>query len=222
MKAENAHLPIQKCITGSAVSTLSDIELLAIIIGSGCRSKGVLDLAASLYHRFKGLRGIMEAGLRELARDPGIGMNKAVRLHASLEMGRRILDGGMERTELNAPSRVWRHVLPYLACSRQEEFIVLTLDAKNRLIRHSAISKGTLTQTVIHPREIFRDAIRESGCSIIMSHNHPSGVLTPSDEDRAATRRLAKAGDIIGIPLLDHVIVCETGYLSMKEEGYLR
>ena len=99
--------------------------------------------------------------------------------------------------------------------------MVINLNNRNQVLKFSSISRGTVTQTIIHPREIFREAIKESASSIIVAHNHPSGSLKPSEEDLRATKRLANAGEIVGIPLLDHLIVCEDSFLSMKEEGYL-
>jgi DNA repair protein RadC len=218
----NDHLPIQKCISGRHVKELSDIELLAVILGTGLRDSSVIEIAARLYNDFRGLSGIYSAGIRELSSVSGIGTVKAIRILSSLEAGRRILaSSDLEMQNCDSPLNVWKCLLPEIACLKQEEFRVIVLDNKNRIIRITRISIGTVSETIVHPREIFRDAVKESGVSIILAHNHPSGVLTPSREDIEVTRRIIDAGKIMGIHLLDHLIVSDRGYLSMKEEGYM-
>jgi DNA repair protein RadC len=210
---DHSGMPVQKCCRGHDTRSLSDTELLAVVLGSGRRGCNVMDCA--------GLPGIFNSGLRELARHEGVGMVKAVRIQCALEMGRRIITGGLELTHVGTPESVWRLLLPEIAGLQKEEFRVLVLNNKNRVLKRSVISVGTVSEALVHPREIFRDAIREGGSAIIVSHNHPSGVLTPSREDIAATERIAGAGAILGIPLLDHVIVSDSSWCSMKEEGYL-
>jgi DNA repair protein RadC len=216
------HLPVQKCMSGKHVKELSDIELLAVILGTGLRDSSVIEIAARLYNDFRGLSGIYSAGIRELSSVSGIGTIKAIRILSSLEAGRRILSSSnSELQNCDSPLNVWKCLLPEIACLKQEEFRVIVLDNKNRVIRITRISIGTVSETIVHPREIFRDAVKESGVSIILAHNHPSGVLTPSREDIEVTRRIIDAGKIMGIHLLDHLIVSDRGYLSMKEEGYI-
>jgi DNA repair protein RadC len=218
---ENRMLPVQKCLAGFEIRELSDIELVAAILGSGTRDLHVFELAARLFSRFDGLSGIYDAGIRELSKIDGIGNVKSIRLLSSLEAGRRIVRE-INRTNLcDSPLSVWKLILSEFSCSRREEFRVLVLDNKNRLIRNARTSVGTVSEAIVHPREVFRDAIRESGSAVILVHNHPSGVLTPSREDIDVTKRIMEAGKIIGITLLDHLIVSETGYLSMKEDGFL-
>jgi DNA repair protein RadC len=142
-------------------------------------------------------------------------------LHSSLEAGRRIISSENMNPSCDSPLKVWQFLLPEIACLKQEEFRVIVLNNKNHVIRITRTSIGTLTEAIVHPREIFLDAIRESGSSVILVHNHPSGVLTPSREDIEITKRINEAGKIIGIRLLDHLIVSELSYLSMKEDGYL-
>lgn len=214
-------LPVQRCRDGSDVRDLSDHELVAILIGTGTRGAGVLQLARNIVDRFGGLRGVRDAGIRELACMRGIGLSKAVRLQAALELGRRGLAPIMQGEALLSPRGVWELLRHETMGCAQEIFRVLILDSKNRLVKNRIVSVGTISEALVHPREIFRDAIRESASSIIIAHNHPSGTLTPSGEDIAATRRIADAGKIIGIGLLDHVIIAEGGYLSLKEAGYM-
>jgi len=116
---------------------------------------------------------------------------------------------------------VWKLLLPQMACLDREEFRVLVLNNKNRLLKNAMISAGTISEAIVHPREVFRDAIRESGAAVIVAHNHPTGELTPSREDIQTTQRLAEAGRIVGIPVLDHVIITNVSYFSFKEGGYI-
>ena len=206
---------------GESVRVFSDQELLAVILGSGSRGRGVMECAQGALENLGGLKGLFNSGIRELAGQKGIGMTKAVRIHCALEMGRRIISGGREFTHVSTPESVWKLLLPETAGLQKEEFRVLVLNSKNRILKKAVISVGTVSEAIVHPREVFRDAIREGGSAIIICHNHPSGTLVPSSEDIATTERIAGAGKIIGIPLLDHVIVTDFSYCSMKEEGYL-
>lgn len=214
-------LPVQKCIAGGSVQDLSDTELLAVILGTGTRMVDVLELASSIVKQFGGLQGIHGSGLREMAQRHGLGLKKAIRVHAAFELGKRLLSAQNASQVLDSPERVWRLLQPEMAALRREEFRVFILNNKNSILKKTTVSVGTVSEAIIHPREIYREAIREAGASIIVAHNHPSGVLVPSREDIAATRRIREAGAIIGIELLDHVIIGQSSYLSMKEAGYL-
>lgn len=214
-------LPVQRCIAGESVDRLSDGDLLSVIIGTGIRGASVLDLSSGLLSDFGGISGLYRAGLRELAGKHGIGLNKAVRIHAALELGRRLLVSQNCTAVVDSPEKVWKLLQPEMGILSREEFRVLVLNNKNHILKNSVVSMGTVSEALVHPREIFRDAIRESGASIIIAHNHPSGVLVPSREDIASTKRIKEAGFIIGIELLDHVIISQGAYLSLKEAGYL-
>jgi DNA repair protein RadC len=214
-------LPVEKCISGDTVQSLSDHELLAVIIGTGTRGMDVLGLSSELLRHFGGLSGIYGAGLRELAGRRGIGLKKAVKIQAAYEIGKRLLSQQHNGARVDTPEKVWRLLRPELACQKREEFHAIILNNKNHMLKKCVISIGTVSEAIIHPREIYRDAIREAGTAVIVAHNHPSGVLVPSKEDIAATRRIKEAGAIIGIELLDHVIIGASSYLSMKEAGYL-
>jgi len=216
-----SHMPVQRGCNGDDIRSFSDSELLAVIIGTGSRRKGVMECAESCLMAFDGLKGLFHSGLREISAHTGIGMTKAVRIQCAFEMGRRILSAGRELTHAGTPESVWLAVLPDIAGLQKEEFRVLVVNSKNRILKKSVISIGTVSEAIVHPREVFREAIREGGSGIIMTHNHPSGVLTPSKEDIATTERISEAGRIIGIPMLDHVIVTDNAYYSMREAGYL-
>jgi len=214
-------LPVQKCQEGAEIRSLSDQELLAVIVGTGTRDRDVIDLSTAMLRSFGGLGGIASAGLREVARNRGIGFTKVVRIHAAFEMGRRVVTAPGLDGHLDSPGAVWKLLLPQMACLDREEFRVLVLNNKNRLLKNAMISAGTISEAIVHPREVFRDAIRESGAAVIVAHNHPTGELTPSREDIRTTQRLAEAGRIVGIPVLDHVIITNVSYFSFKEGGYI-
>jgi DNA repair protein RadC len=214
-------LPLQKCVAGGSVRELSDHELLAVILGTGDRNKDVIDMSGDLMRRFGGLPGLFGAGLREMLCHPGMGPVKSIRLQASFELGRRMLAAQVPLEKVDSPAMVWKHLLPDFVGLKREEFRVLVLNNKNHVIKKNVVSVGTISEAIVHPREVFREAIREAGSSIIITHNHPSGVLTPSKEDIQTTKRIREAGDIIGIELLDHIILSEVSYLSMREAGYM-
>lgn len=214
---KNDNLPVQKCLSGEHVRNLSDTELLSVVIGSGSKGKTVFEAAAGLYYGFGGLKGLYDAGIRSIAETPGIGPVTAVKIASSLELGRRIkvlpCSGGI----VDSPQKVWRLVASDFSGIDHEIFIAIVLNTKNRVLRKQIISIGTVSETVVHPREIFRNAIREGGSAVIVCHNHPSGELCPSEQDLSVTRRLLDSGKILGIPLLDHLIISENDFCSLKE-----
>ncbi|MCX7679346.1 MAG: DNA repair protein RadC [Spirochaetes bacterium] len=215
------YLPVQKCLSGISVRELSDQELVSVILGTGTRENHVIDLSHELLRKFGGICGLSRAGLREIAVNRGMGLVKSIRLLAAFELGRRALSPGPILERADSPAMVWKYLLPEFAGLSREEFRVLVLNNKNHVLKKCVVSMGTISEALVHPREVFREAIREAGASIIIAHNHPSGILTPSVEDIQTTRRIKEAGEIIGICLLDHVIITESGYLSMREEGLL-
>jgi len=221
MRVMEGQLPVQKCVAGGSVRELSDHELLAVVLGTGDRNRDVIDLSAELIRNFGGIPGLYGAGMREISSHPGMGPVKSVRLQASFELGRRILASRQPLTKVDSPALVWKHLLADFVGLRREEFRVLVLDNKNHVIKKSVVSVGTISEAIVHPREVYREAIREAGSSIIIAHNHPSGVLTPSNEDIQTTRRIRDSGEILGIELLDHLIITEVSYLSMREAGYM-
>lgn len=214
-------LPIQKCLNGESICNLSDTELLAVILYTGTRNYDIFDLSSNLIKSYSGLSGIYNTGIREIAHKQGMGIKKSIRLHAAFEIGKRVLTRPQQYTHITNPASVWHVLLPEMAGLEKEEFWVLILNNKNHIIKKSQISIGTISEAIVHPREVFRDAIKEGGAAIIIVHNHPSGELTPSKEDLKTTVRLIEAGKILGISVLDHIIVSNTSFLSMKEEGYI-
>ncbi len=199
---------------------LSDAELVALLLRTGTPGRGALALAGELLDRHGGLqqlaRALPDRGLT------GVGPAKAASLRACVELGRRLAAGRLAPGDpIRSPADVHRHLHPHLRHVCHERFGVLLLDGRHRLIRQETVSQGTLTASLVHPREVFRPALREAAAALILVHNHPSGDPTPSAEDREVTLRLARAGEILGVRVLDHVIVAERGYCSLREEGLL-
>jgi len=201
---------------------LSDAELLALLLRTGARGADVISVAARLLAIHGGLPGLARVGTRDLARSAGVGPAKSATLCAAVELGRRLagrrLDPG---AALRSPADVFHHFHPRLRHATQERFFVVLLDGRHRVIRHELVSQGTLTASLVHPREVFRPALREAAAALGLVHNHPSGDPTPSREDREVTERLTQAGEILGVPVLDHVVVAERGYSSLREAGVI-
>lgn len=205
-------------------AVLSESELLALVLGTGHSSAGDAQaLARALLCEFRGLRGVVGAGRAELERIKGVGVARACALAASGELARRIASEVIASgARVNSPSAVYRQFAPLLSDEKREMFHALLLDSKNRLVLDVRISEGSLGASLVHPREAFRPAIREAAAAIIFLHNHPSGDPSPSAEDREVTRRLQRAGELLGIPVLDHVIVGRDAYYSFADDGQLQ
>lgn len=196
---------------------LSTQELLAIILRTGTASCSALSLADRLLHAHGGLRGLAKAEVAELAAMRGMGQVKAVQIAACVELGKRIAAYPEEtRPEISSPEAVVHLVMPEMRELDKEQLRVLILDTKNRLIRMRTVSVGTLNSSLVHPREVLREAIAAAGAGIIAVHNHPSGDPTPSLDDEAVTRRLAEAAHLVGIPLIDHIILGDQRWVSLR------
>jgi DNA repair protein RadC len=199
---------------------LSDAELLALLLRTGGRGADALAVASTLLQRCGGLLGLARASRRELSAAAGVGPAKQATLRAAFELGRRLAAGRLAPgTALRGPADVFRHFHPTLRDAPHERFLVVLLDGRHRLLRHELVSQGTLTASLVHPREVFRPALRESAAALVLVHNHPSGDPAPSAEDREVTARLVRAGELLGIPVIDHVVVAERGYTSLREIG---
>lgn len=200
---------------------LSDAQLLAILLRTGDQGVSALDLAISLIDRFSGLSGIEAASVPELCEIKGIGPAKAVQLKAALEIARRLGRGDADgKPAFHGGADVYKFLAPAMAGLPHEEFRLLLVGTKHKLLREMTVSRGTLAGTAIDPREVFSAAVRERAGAVVCGHNHPSGDPAPSPEDRAFTARLVESGRILGIPLLDHVIVGRGKYFSFAEEGW--
>lgn len=202
-------------------SALSDGELLGLLFGIGSREKTAVELAGQVISEAGGLHGLYDVSVHELMQVNGIGEAKACIILAAVELGRRI--GQVRnpgRPVVSSPADVERLLRGRIANLDRENFVVVLLNTKNEVIETSTVSVGTLAASLVHPREVFKPAVRASAASIILAHNHPSGKAEPSREDREVTKRLGEAAGILGIEVLDHVIVGD-GYFSMKEHGML-
>ncbi|MBI4186444.1 MAG: DNA repair protein RadC [Chloroflexi bacterium] len=202
------------------VAALSAQELLALILGRGVAGESVMVTAQRLLSRFGDLRGIAGASVEEMSELKGIGLAKASQIKAAFEMANR-LDGPEpgDAAVVKTPEDVAGLVRGRLSGKKKEHFLALMLDTRNRLIKVAEISIGSLDTSIVHPREVFKEAISASAASVIFVHNHPSGDTAPSEDDVKLTKRLAEAGQIIGIDVLDHVIIGGKSYLSLKREG---
>lgn len=217
-----AERPRERLLTlGPAALTV--VELLAIVIGTGSVRGDAVTVAREVLGRAAGsLRGLSGRPVAELAGVPGMGRAKATRVAAALELGRRLgTEARAARPGVWSPADVFRHMGTALADLTVEEFHVLTLDAQHGVTRDLLITRGILTSSLVHPREVFRAAIAEAAAGVIVVHNHPSGNPTPSADDRAVTRQLTEAGRLLDIPVCDHVIVGGDRYFSFAEAGLL-
>jgi DNA repair protein RadC len=202
------------------VDALSAAELIALLLRTGTRGRDAVDVARDLLTRLGGLDRLESAPASEIGAIAGIGDAKASSVVAAFELGRRCAASRLpEGAALRSPVDVFRRFAARLRRLAHERFVVVMLDGRHRVLGEEVVSQGTLTASLVHPREVFRPALRASAAALILVHNHPSGDPTPSAEDRSVTRRLAHAGEILGVHVLDHVVVAERGYTSLREEG---
>jgi DNA repair protein RadC len=203
---------------------LTETELLAIILRNGNASTGesAVDHARILLNQFGGLGGIEASSASEIAAVKGIGPAKVAQLKASLEIGKRI---GSQKWETGQPLRsaedVYQHFRENLGRAKRELFYVVLLNNKNRKMREVKVSEGSLTASLVHPREVFNPVIRDSAAGVIFVHNHPSGDPAPSPEDIDITKRLKEVGDVMGVRVLDHVVIGHDRYFSFNDKGML-
>ncbi len=201
--------------------TLSSQEILALILGRGIKGESVMVTAQRLLSAFGNLKNISEASLEELSTVKGIGMAKASQLMAAFELARRKDEQEREQITVKSHHDVIKLVKQQLKDKKKEQFLILCLDTRNNLIKISTISTGTLDTNLVHPREVFKEAIASLSSSIILVHNHPSGNPEPSDADIDITKRIMETGKIVGIDVLDHIIVADNTSFSFKEKGIL-
>lgn len=201
-------------------AALGDNELLAVILGSGSRDAGALALANMVLVHVDGVLGLTRTTVLELQQVDGIGRARAAQVLAAVELGRRtLLRETAERPRVTNAAQIARHLMPQFGASPVEQFGVVLLDTRSHVLRVKIVSIGSLDQTVVHPREVFREAAAASAAAIVLFHNHPSGDPTPSPDDVALTRRLADAGEIMGIEVLDHLILGDGRFFSMRDAG---
>jgi DNA repair protein RadC len=199
---------------------LGDNELLAAVLGSGHRRSSALELANIVLARAGGLEGVLRFGRDGLRRVPGVGAARAAQILAAIELGRRtLIRPPRERPQFQTPRDAAAFLVPQFGAAAVEQFGIVLLDTKHRVLRTRIVSVGTLDASVAHPREVFREAVAAGAAAVVLFHNHPSGDPTPSLDDVALTRRLVGAGDLVGVDVMDHMILCEATYYSFKEMG---
>ena len=202
--------------------SLSNHELIAILLRTGTKDESVLQLSNRLLNHFEGLRLLKSATLEEITEIKGIGSAKAIQILAAVEIGRRMANlNYTDRYVIRSPEDGAKYVMNDMRFLTQEHFVCLYLNTKNQVIHKQTVFIGSLNASIVHPREVFREALKRSAASVIALHNHPSGDPSPSREDIEVTKRLVECGKIIGIDLLDHLIIGENKFVSLKEKGYL-
>ncbi|MBI4353866.1 MAG: DNA repair protein RadC [Candidatus Omnitrophica bacterium] len=213
--------PRERLIARGAES-LSDQELLCCILGRGISGESVMITSQRLLREFESLRALAEASIEQLAKVRGIGHAKAVQLKAAVELARRVSRPRDDRPPLiETVEAADQWLRPALMDKKKEHFVALLLDARHHLIRLSPIAIGSLSASLVHPRELFKEAIAASAAAVIIAHNHPSGDPEPSDHDLVLTKRLVQAGKLLGIEVLDHLIVASRDTVSLKARGVI-
>ncbi|WP_372368397.1 DNA repair protein RadC [Candidatus Uabimicrobium sp. HlEnr_7] len=207
-------------VVAHGISILSDRELFALIFRSGTRNHDVLDVSRKMLEEFPSLRVLSTASIAELQKLPGIGLTKAIQVQACLEIARRFCQKVAETGEvLSSSKQVYQHFQCMLRDEKKEKFFCVHLGSKNQVLKKELISIGSLNASIVHPREVFSSAIKESSNSLLLVHNHPSGDPTPSKEDISTTKRLIEVGSIVGIKIIDHIIIGEGCYVSFAEQN---
>ena len=197
-------------------------ELLAIILQNGSRTSTVFDLSSSILEAVGGLYGLVDVQVEELMQIRGIGVAKALQIAAGIELGRRVARKPTdERLQIRSAEDAAEYVMDRLRHLKKEHFVTLHLDTKHRLLGEETCSVGSLDASIVHPREIFKSAVKRSASAILCIHNHPSGDPTPSPEDIAVTQRLCESGRILGIDVLDHIVVGDGRFVSLRAQGYV-
>jgi DNA repair protein RadC len=201
---------------------LSAQELLALVIGWGIPKKSVMNIAQELLAKFGNIKAISNATIEELSQIKGIGLAKAAQLKACFELGKREeLEPELKNFDIKDPESVVRAIRASIKDKAKEHFKLILLNPRNKIIGISTISIGTLNASLVHPREVFKDAIMHSAASVVLAHNHPSGDPEPSEDDLKITKKLVDSGKILGIEVLDHIIIAKNGFKSLANEGLI-
>ena len=201
---------------------LSAQELLALIIGRGVSKKSVMTIAQELVIKFGNIKAISEATIEELSQIKGIGFAKAAQIKACFELGKRQdLEPEQKDFDIKDPQSVVKAISASIKDKAKEHFKLILLNARNKILGISTISIGSLNASIVHPREVFKDAIMHNAYSVVLAHNHPSGDPEPSEDDLTITKRFIEAGKILGIEVIDHIIISKNGFFSFKEKGLI-
>ena len=220
--------PYEKCLEFGA-SALDDAELLAVILRSGVRGMNATELASTILELGAGcagddgvLAGLLNLSIPQLLEIKGVGKVKAIQIQCICELSKRISkQQRCSRLDFDSPETIAHYYMQDLRCLEKEHLILVLLDGKCRMIRDCVLSVGTINASLVNPREIFVEALRYSAVHVILLHNHPSGDSTPSRNDLEVTKRIQKAGEIIGINLIDHIIIGDNKYTSLKEKEFM-
>ncbi len=225
--SQNRHLTVKELperirprerLISQGASSVSDTELLAIILSTGKKGQTSLDLSQRLIKKFESLLELGRADYQELVALKGVGRAKACQILAAFELSRRVgLLANERKAQITSPDEAARILMPTLSYLSQEHFCALILDTKRRLIKLSKIAIGALNTAIVYPREVFRPALKANASAIIVAHNHPSGDAQPSEEDIRLTGRLFEAGKILGVDLLDHIVIGANCYSSLRQ-----
>ena len=200
------------------VKVLSNAELLAILLRTGTKKRNAIELANYIINKdLQGIRYLQDMSIEELCEIDGLGLSKATQIKAALELGMRISSYKPNKYKVKNPWDIYKYYMESLRYNQKEVFKVVLLNTKNEIITDVDVSVGTLNSSLVHPREVFKEAIKRSSNKMILIHNHPSGSVEPSKEDKNITERLIKCGDIIGIEVIDHIIIGDGLYYSFKE-----
>jgi DNA repair protein RadC len=211
-------------LRGKGATALCDAELVALLLGTGGAGENALESSQRILREVGGLDRLAAAGLGSLRGVTGLGEAKAARILAAVELGLRVVErrSDVPRCAFRCSEEIWEAYRARLGALPQEVFVVVGLNNRNEALREEVVAKGTLSECLVSPREVFRPMIAEAAARVVAVHNHPSGDPEPSPQDVALTRRLAEAGELIGIPLLDHVVIGRRGYASLRDMGLLR
>lgn len=216
-----ADRPRERLISQGAES-LSNQELIAILLRTGTKEESVLVLANRILSTVDTIQDLKNATIEEMMAVKGVGKAKAVQILAAVEIGKRLYrKHSIGRYTIRSPEDAAAYLMTDMSSLNQEHFVVLFLNVKNEVLHKQTVFIGSLNSSIVHPREIFREAVKRSAASIIVAHNHPSGHPSPSPEDIEVTKRLTEAGALMGIELLDHVIIGDHRFISLKEKGYM-
>ncbi len=216
-----AERPRERLLQEGAAA-LTDAQLLAILLRVGRDKASAVEVAMEVLGAVGGVQGLGRSGVDELRRVRGVGSAKAAQVKAAIELGKRALAAPLSTgTRIGSSADVFRAYHSRLRDLKQEWFLLILLDAKHAVLRDVTVSQGSLTMSLVHPRDVFAPAIKEAAAAVIVLHNHPSGDPEPSAEDRALTARLGAVGAMLGIPLLDHVVIGDGRYVSFADRGWL-